>query len=253
METSHADVPNFFDRLVLISNSVPKSGSTFLFTMQQSFLLSLAGKKAADFTAFAAAGVPVDHGYLAKPHAREFLDLIADKTLTGGPYVIKTHTLLNAELREVIVGSDNVFASTAIRDPLEIYFSARDNFRKTGEFPEFSTVERGCDTVSGYFAKIFQAAVNTSYAKTVPIVRYGQIMADPVGALLASLHGTIKDHALRKVAGDYLDLGKAAAGASNRLNLGTADRRSHDGNDADFDAVFRALAGARQAFGYGPN
>ena len=251
MTASPTGMSGFFDRLVLISNSVPKSGSTLLFSMQQGFLLSLCGKASADYSAFSRAGVPIDHGYLAKPHAREFLDLIADPSLTGGPYVIKTHTLLNADLRAALVAADNVFASTAIRDPLEIYFSARDNFRKTGEFPEFATVERGCDTVKTYFAKIHRASVNTSYVKAVPLVRYDQILSDPVGALMASLHATIRDQVLRKIAGDHLDMGRATAGARSRLNLGVADRRTRDAQEGDFEKVLHALASTRAAFGYG--
>ena len=248
-----AEIHRFFDRLVLLSNSVPKSGSTLLFAMQQGFLLSLCGKTRADYSAFTRAGIQIDHGYLAKPQSRAFLDLIADPALTGGPYVIKTHALLDADLRQVFLRADNVFASTAIRDPLEIYFSARDNFRKTGEFPEFATVMRGCDTVNGHFANIVRAARNTSRDKTVNLVRYDQILSDPVGALLASLHDRIKDQALRKMAGDHLDLGRAALTAGNRRNLGLADRRSRDAADPEFSLAFQSLAATRQEFGYGPD
>lgn len=250
MAVASTSVSQFFDRLVLISNSVPKSGSTYLHSMQQHFLLSLCGKGGPDFSAFTKAGIQVDGSYIPKPHSAEFLALIASPTLTGGPFVVKTHTMLNAGLRDTLLKSGNVFASMSIRDPLDIYFSARDNFRKSGEFPEFGSTQSGCEIVNGYFTKIYESSVNTSHKKTVPIVRYEQIMTDPVGALLASLNPFIKENVMRKIAEDHLNLQKAAAGASKRFNLGTLDRRALDRSDADFDHVSRALAETRQVFGY---
>lgn len=250
MESS-VDLPApFFDRLVLISNSVPKSGSTLLFAMQQNFLLSLAGRRAPDYSAFTRAGVQVDAGYVGKPHSREFLEVITSDALTGGPHVIKTHTLLNADLREAIVASPHVFASVSIRDPLEVYYSARDNFLKSGEFPEFAELDRGCETVSGYFAKIFESSVNTSRQKAVPLIRYEQIVADPIGALVASLHPLIRDQVMRRIAQGYLNLDAAVQGAAKRLNIGGLDRLSADRANADFPRVAAALAATRRSFGY---
>lgn len=241
----------FFDQLVLISNSVPKSGSTLLYALQQNFLLSLCGRKAPDFSVFVRAGVQVDGGYIGKPHSREFLSAITSGTLTGGPYVVKTHTLLNAELRDAILRSPNVFASLAIRDPLEVFFSARDNFRKSGEFPEFSDVGRGCETVSTYFNKIYESSLNTSRQKTVPLVRYEQIVSDPVGAMVGSLHPVLRDQVIRRIALGYLNLDAAVAGATKRLNVGGLDRLSRDRAHPEFAQVETALAATRRAFGYG--
>lgn len=250
MVVASTSVAQFFDRLVLISNSVPKSGSTYLHSMQQNFLLSLCGKSGPNVSAFAEAGIEVHGSYIPKPQSAEFLALIASPTLTGGPFIVKTHTMLTADLRATLLRSGTIFASLSIRDPLDIYFSARDNFRKSGEFPEFGNVESGCETVNGFFTRIYESSVNTSHKKTVPIVRYEQIVSDPVGALLASLHPTIKDHVMRKIAEDHLNLQKAAAGASKRLNLGSLDRRAVDRSDADFDQVSHALAETRHVFGY---
>jgi len=240
----------FFDQLVLISNSVPKSGSTLLFSLQQNFLLSLGGSKTPDFSVFTQAGVQVDGGYIAKPHSREFLSAITSDTLTGGPYVLKTHTLLNADLREAILGRPNVFASLAIRDPLEIFFSARDNYLKSGEFPEFDDVARGCETVTTYFNKIYESSLNTSRQKTVPLVRYEQIVTDPVGAMIASLHPILRDQVIRRIAQGYLNLEAANAGATKRMNVGGLDRLAADRARPEFATVEQALAGTRRAFGY---
>lgn len=250
--TSSSDISTkFFDRLVLISNSVPKSGSTILFSMQRTFLHTLCGRPTADYSTFTKAGVQIEGGYLGKPHAQEFLDLITSPSLTGGPYVLKTHTQLNADLREAFVKSPNIFVSTAIRDPLEVFFSARDNFLKSGEFPEFAETRNGCDTVVNYFAKIHESSVITSRQKIVPLVRYEQIVADPVGAVVASLHPSIREQVMRRIAEGHLNLAAAAKGATNRLNLGGLGRLAKDRADPDFELVASALAATRQAFGYG--
>lgn len=252
MTTSSDISTKFFDRLVLISNSVPKSGSTMLYSMQRTFLHAISGRTAADYSAFTNAGVPVDGGYVGKPHSREFLDVITSPSLTGGPYVLKTHTLLNADLREAFVKSPNIYCSMSIRDPLEVFFSARDNFFKSGEFPEFSETQSGCDTVVNYFAKIHDSAVTTSRQKIVPLVRYEQIVTDPIGAVVASLHPSIREQVMRRIAEGYLNLATAAEGATKRLNVGGLGRLARDRAHPDFEQIASALAATRQAFGYSP-
>lgn len=242
----------FFDSLVLISNSIPKSGSTLLFSMQQNFLNAVCGKTIAQHQDLIDAGILAEGGFVRKPHSPEFLNMISNKNLTGGPYVFKTHTMVNGDLRNTIITSDNVFASLAIRDPLDVFFSARDNFMKTGEFPEFASVERGCETINGYFARIYEASNKTSNKKTVPVVRYDQIVSDPIGAVIQSLHSTIKDNVMRNIAKGYLNMQTAQSGAQKRLNLGTLDRRSIDAQNPAFNEVSDALSATRRALGFIP-
>lgn len=241
---------NFFDSLVLISNSVPKSGSTLLFSMQASFLCAISGKNAIDYSIAENAGVENIKGYVQCPHDERFLSFISQSGLTGGPYVFKTHCLLNARLRDCIFDSSNVYASLAIRNPVDVFFSARDNFLKTGEFEEFSDEKKGLATIGEYFSKILISSLNTSRTKTVPIVRYERIIKSPLDALRDSFHKDIQENVLRQVFEEKTNINESNQAASGRRNIAGLRRPESESNPDQYQRVQKLLFETTKLFGY---
>lgn len=240
----------FFDRLVLISNSVPKSGSTFLYSLQRDFLLRLAGKQAADFSLFSEAGVELSNGFVHKPLNGPFLDVLENETITGGPYILKTHLAILPRLKKLLIEKPNVFMSLAVRDPVEIFLSARDNHRKTGEFPQFSDIDSGCQTILGYFSQILKTSEDISQEKYLPIVRYEQIVSDPIEAMVASLHPMIAKNIMKAFANEFTSIEKSAKFSSNRFNIGQASRLDAEEDRELVQQLKERLASARVEFGY---
>lgn len=240
----------FLDRLVLISNSVPKSGSTFLYALQRDFLLRLAGKKAADFSLFSEAGVELSKGFVHKPLNGPFLDVLENETITGGPYILKTHLAILPRLKKLLIEKPNVFMSLAVRDPVEIFLSARDNYKKTGEFSEFSDIESGCQTILGYFNQILRTSEDTSQEKYLPIVRYEQIVSDPIDAMVASLHPMIAANVMKAIANEYTSIEKSTKFSSNRFNIGQTSRLDTEEDRDLVQQLKERLATVRAEFGY---
>jgi hypothetical protein len=253
--SSATDVPlddrsAFLDRAVLISNSVPKSGSTFLHALQENFLLAVQGRPAARFDIFKDAGVKMSQAFVHRPHDPEFLDLIASPDLTGGPYVLKTHTPIKGRLREIFWDCDHVFVSMVVRDPVEVFLSARDNFRKTGEFPEFHSIDSGCALVSTYFADLFRSALASAAKKNLPIVRYEDVVSKPVETMLSSLHPRLQLAAMEAVARRFTNVTTASDRSSVRRNRAVLDRAGQHEVPAEIDELNRLLQDTRREFGY---
>jgi len=245
------DVDKFFDNLVLISNSVPKSGSTFLFSMQRDFLLSVAGRPASDHALFTDNGVQLSNGFVVKPLAGPFLDVLEKTEICGGPHVLKTHMPVTPRLREILHKKPNLFMSLAIRDPVEIFLSARDNLEKTGEFPEFADVETGCALVQGHFTNILRSSREAGHHKILPVVRYEEIVGDPLRALVSSLHPEVIRNIIMKVVRQYTNMDKSRSFAANRLNIGKISRLDSESDTVLLAILTQHLAAARAEFGYG--
>lgn len=248
--TSPPAIDTFLDRLVFLSNSVPKSGSTFLFGLQESLLLSLANKTAQNFDFFTRRGVKLANGFVWKPHDESFIEALSSGEVTGGPYVLKLHTMFNARLREVFLAQDNIFASLAIRDPVQIFFSARDNFEKTGEFGQFADKDQGCQLIEDYFTKILKSVRHTAHSKPVPIVRYETIVTDPFEAMTQSFGPLLASRLLVSLAKQRVDVRSATNLASNRFNLGGLERPEQSSKSLEYNEVSARLEGARREFGY---
>ncbi|CUJ17283.1 sulfotransferase family protein [Cognatishimia activa] len=240
------------ENMVFLSNSVPKSGSTFLFSMQQMFLRGFVeGQKKCDyFEELRREGAEFRGSYVANFNDDAFLDTLKNGTRKNGPYVLKTHGLINDRIREVFLAEDHLQASLAVRDPLEIFFSATDNFVKSGEFPEFSKPEVGIETIVGYFSKIFRSVQITSQKKHIPIVRYEDIVSNPNQALISSLAPDIQSLLLQKVSLKALDVETASERASDRMNKGELKRDLSRYDPALVKDVCDGLEETRRMFGY---
>lgn len=240
--------------LILLSNSVPKSGSTFLGHLQNNFLLSVADSAHPGYKAFTEAGVKMSGGYVHDPNSEEFLNILTQGDLNAGPYVLKTHCAISEGLREVILGSNSIQMSLSIRDPLDIFYSARDNFNKTSEFSAFATEEGGAKVINGGFRRIFETTLKLNEEKQVPVVKYESIVRNPAEALISSFSESLRkmilvgqDGDLKEMAHRHMDLEKATRRASTRKNFGTAFRPDRARYSAFLE---QELADVRRIFGY---
>lgn len=234
-------------RVVLISNSIPKSASTYLAALQRDFLTAIGGQGPAPLDPLAQAGVKHNRYFIPNPQDPGFVDLIASGSLRG-PYVFKTHTPITGALARAFREHDHIQISTAIRDPVDIFLSARDNHRKTGEFKAFANMESGCKVIEGHFRRIYDSAQAEGQAKPLPILRYDRIVADPFGALTASLAPDLRDLVLECVAHARTDLARAQKNAANRMNQGALSRQ----DDPEAATLTARLAEMRRVMGYTP-
>lgn len=221
-------------QLVFLSNSVPKSGSTYLYSLQRNFLESVCRKPKADYGILSEENLE-QSGYVSNPHSKKFLEIICSGDLQDGPYVLKTHALLNGRLREAFLENSHIFVSTATRDPVDIYFSARDNFRSTGEFPEFESLETGTATINGYFARILRSSVKAGRRKELPIVKYEDIVSRPLETMISSFSQDILKSVSLETAKEHTSIEKASRMARNRMNKGSLKR--HDAEDPSDEAA----------------
>jgi hypothetical protein len=238
------------DNMVFLSNSVPKSASTFLFYMQQLFLRE-ASRSTSDYLGeLAESGLDLTGAYVLNHRTPEFLRVLDNPGRTNGPYVLKVHCLMNAEVRELFLAHPHIQSSLSIRDPMDIFFSAYDNYRRTGEFEHFATSDGGIEIIDNYFSQILRSVEATSRSKRIPIIRYEDILADPYKALVASLVPEIQAILLERIATGLLDLGKAAAHAAIRLNIGSPKRDLSQYDPGLVRDVEEGLREARTRFGY---
>lgn len=247
--------------LILISNSIPKSGSTFLFEMQNNlFQRAFDSEDATRLLKKSQLGAI--GGFLNISNS-DFENRIANSECDFGPVVIKAHCMLGKGLIQQIVSNDNIFVSFCVRDPIDVFFSARRNFLARGEFPEFENVETAIKVINGYFWDIYSSvsALNEELKlsgqndRLVPFIKYEDIVADPKQAVMSSLSERLK--AILESAGAEIkhlindDLVEAAnQGASARMQLGKA-KSTYVGDDRDiFNKLTTELADVRSAFGY---
>jgi hypothetical protein len=218
--------------------------------MQENFLNSLIGRSTPSYQILEDSGISHNNGYIQNPHGEKFLSMLSSEDIKGGPYIFKTHTFLNGKLRKIFAEKPNIFFSLIIRDPRDVFFSARDNHAKTGEFEEFSSVESGVNSINGYFSMILQSTLNSQNLKHVPIVRYESVIDDPLEALHSSLHSAILRKIFKIIITEHTNLTKSRSKASNRLNLATKHRPEAKKEAALYAEIDHLLSPAVKLFGY---
>jgi len=238
------------DNMIFLSNSVPKSASTFLFYMQQLFLRQASGNTSDYLGELAENSLELTGAYVLNHRSPDFLRFLENPDRKNGPYVLKVHCLMNSDLREIFLAHPHIQASLSIRDPMDIFFSAYDNYRRTGEFGHFATTDGGIEIIDNYFSQILHSVEATSRSKRIPIIRYEDILADSYKALVASLVPEIQAALLERIATGLLDLEKAAAHAVIRLNIGSPKRDLSRYDPGLVRDVEEGLREARTRFGY---
>lgn len=173
-------------RFIFISNSIPKSGSTFLFNLQRSFLEGVFDKKF-DYSELKDFGIEVNGGYIDRSQEERFVDFIRSKPASEESIIVKMHTEIGDRLKEEFLSNEDIYMSFSIRDPAEVFMSARKNFVRSGEFSEFSSIQTGLDVINGWYKEILYNTAELSSNKKVSIVEYGELISDPIRGLLKSL------------------------------------------------------------------
>lgn len=154
--------------------------------MQRSFIEGVFGEKI-DYSRLRDFGVDVNGGYIPVNQEGAFVDFIQSNPKLETHLVVKMHTSFSERLEAEFLRNDNIFISLSVRDPVEIFESARRNFRRTGEFSEFSNIDSGLLVLNVWYKQILENTIRISFRKTIPIVSYENIMQDPAGAALKSL------------------------------------------------------------------
>ena len=245
-------------RLVLLSNSVPKSGSSFLFESQQIMFENLFGAKNAE-ERLKEFGIDFIGDFVNVVNNPQFYNMIAENGPPIGPIVVKIHAVVTPELQASLLANDNVFMSLAVRDPMEIFFSARNHNAKTGEFQGFDDINLGTTIINKYYAEIYRSVLqlNESYAscgaadRRVPIVRYETIVGDPTSALLVSLPQRLRAVVIRSLLSRCFSEKEARKRAAYRLKTGRAGRKASDENPQEVERVRALLRTTSTLFGYG--
>jgi len=236
---------------VLISNSMPKSGSTFLFNLQQSLILKISGTDTRYVRELLPRkGIKSNADFVHNPLQPEFIELITNADLNDGPYLFKTHCIISGALKKAFLSSDNIFISCCARDPVEIFLSATDNYNKTGEFNDFSTLANGCSIINDYFSKIVTSCKDVSSMKVIPIVKYEDIVSNPIDALIDSLHPALQRLILGKAVSSLVDTSEASSAAINRMNKGVLNRAASYADQGLIKHLERQLEFSRIATGY---
>lgn len=237
------------DRLIFISNSIPKSGSSLLFNLQRDFLLAMAGREACDYSVLEERGIPVKGGFLAAKDISAFANVLSEGLTPRGPLVLKVHTPVTPALRAAYEAQDTVFMSLCVRDPLDSLLSAMENHRRTGEFVSFKTVEQGCAAVNNFFQSIYDTSTGIT-AKPVPVVHYTDLKADPAGAVLSSIHPDLFAAIARAIVEQHLDVEASGKKAAHRLQRGGLSRDISEVPAEKQAHVLEALRDFRAKLGY---
>ena len=236
------------ENLIFISNSLPKSGSSFLFNLQRQLLLKISGRTECDYGVLKKAGIPIQGGYIQTPHLPKAITHLANSDTETGPIVLKAHAPISPAIRELFVQHDNVFMSLIVRDPIDILMSAMENHKRTGEFESFSSVESGCQTIMNHFKSIYESC--TELGKEVPIVHYRDLLLDPASTVADSFGTKLNAEIARQYIQKNLDVEFAKKRASHRLQKGSLKRDIEDLPTDQHAVIKQKLGSFREKLGY---
>lgn len=217
--------PDALSNVVFLSNSIPKSGSTFLYNLQVETLRAMSGRRPYDFSALDRGGFENRKGFVFDCADPAFLDFLEAGAAGAGPLVVKTHTPVTPALERLLCETDHVFMATLVRDPVQTVLSARDNFHKTGEFDQFADLQTGCDVADTRFREIWESSVRVAGKVDLPILRYEDLIADPVATTVASFPARLSALFLTAlVRAREKNTERARDGAQHRFNRGGPGR-----------------------------
>lgn len=235
--------------LVILSNSIPKSASTLMCSLQTQLLQVISKDHRQLKDRLPSEQFEMVGRFVVDPHSEPFLEWLSQKH-TQGPYIFKVHALMSERLLEIIETSHQVFTSLCIRDPIETFFSARDNFRKTGEFAEFENKSSGIRKILTHYRAIWE--LHKKIEKSSPIIDYRDIVESPLDALRRALPESVKQSTEFAAACEGLDIEKVNQSASHRFNYGHVSRGFDEADSNDFNFVAKELETLRKDMGYLP-
>lgn len=234
--------------IILISNSLPKSGSTLLYHCQRSFFEFISESSMPTDRVLRYYGCNNMGGFIANPHSKEVINFINNDKFIHGPIVIKTHAILGGHLLDAILNRPHVYSSLIVRDPIDIMLSARDNYNKTGEFSRFATLEGGCEVVTGYYRNIYNSVAH--HTERIPIVHYRDLMSDRLKTTWDTFPSIIQNNYSLDDFRAVLNSTDVDKKASRRFNKGETIRSKSDLNYDEINYLADKLRSFREELGY---
>jgi len=237
------------DQIVLISNSVPKSGSTLLFNLQCEFFKSLSGHEM-DYSQIEAAGINLNGGFVDTRETVKLASFLASGEPRNGPWILKMHTPVYKPLLELFKNNRNIFMSLIVRDPIDVFLSARRNFNRSGEFKEFSEEQAGVTTVNNFFQEIYDTCVSAGAIRELPIVRYDDLLGDRFETVTASLPTELRAFIQGRHLRDMINENRVETLARHRRSRQLDGIEDNAGNKELKARLASAFFGFRRKLGY---
>lgn len=236
------------NNVVIISNSIPKSGSTYLFNLQRSLIEGIIGKSI-DYTPLEKFGIEVIGGFIHAESDDDLADFLHSEPELETPLLLKTHTSISDNLAEEFAANDRIFISLAVRNPVDIFQSARRNFFRTGEFSEFANVESGLALLNGFYRSIYERTIDVSQRKLIPIIRYEEIRDNPISALSHSFPLELKELLFENIARKYTDMDQVRSLSAHRLST-KIDQQAGQTSPDELELLQRSTQELREHLGY---
>ena len=237
--------------MIFLSNSLPKSGSTLLRNFTNDLVRLRYGQQGVN--ALRQLGVtrqlPLIGGFLPSP-SPEHLDLLAGACVAA-PIVVKVHKALDDDLRRRI--GPHCRVTYAIRDPRDVYLSARDHALRTARsersiFGEF--LDEGQALAA--LGPMLDTAIDWLQSRLAHIVRYEELLRDTAGTLTrlaAFLDLEVSSEEIKAII-EAERRGRALG--RNNFNTGAVDRY-RSAMDVEFrERLESVLADRMRMLGYGP-
>jgi len=237
--------------MIVLSNSLPKSGSTLLRNFTNDLVrLRFGPQGVSALRQLGASGqLPLVGGFLPDP-SPEHLDRLAG-AVVAAPIVVKVHMGLNDDLRRRIGPGCRV--TYAIRDPRDVCLSARDHALRTlhTDRPMLGPFLAE-DSALAALGPMLDVAIKWLQSGLCHVVRYEDLLGDTAATLarLADFLGL--EVSSQEIAAIVAAEQRGRAPGRNNFNTGAVDRY-RSAMDAGFRARFESVLGPRmRALGYLP-
>ncbi len=222
--------------MILLSNSLPKTGSTLLASYQEDILQAANVKSGQDV-------LHARHGgrFIRRPTNEALLDLYKIDSQSGS-VVVKCHWAPHLKLK-LYCRLPNVRMTMAYRDPRDMILSMIDHGKRTREGLDPSGAFADCSNVIdlvSYVSKFLNQLDFWMKKNYVHSVRYEDLMADPFRVLKdmnAFLGWEVSDACLRNI----IEKREGSKATSHNFNKGTTERWRTEMNQAEKDACLEGF------------
>lgn len=144
-----------------------------------------------------------------------------------------------------------MYSSLITRDPLDIFLSARVNFIKTGEFDNFSDINKGCAQINGFYQDIFDSVNNANYSYAqVPVVHYKDLLSDRFKTIWDTLPVPIRKSYMPNSIKAIINGVDVECMAKHRLNKGELSRDKSNLTIEETDILTNTLRCFREKLVY---
>ncbi len=234
--------------MIVVSNSLPKSGSTLLCYLTADLLRAAFPQTGLDALARAtAAGRTAGRDIFVRTLDRTTLELLVEIAEGHGPLVVKVHHPLTRHVRRFF--NRGRFRATLIhRDPRDVILSARDHCRRPGgdRFSDFHCVRAAIRPMRRYFKNVERWL---DWPNTL-VLRYTELVTDSAATLARVrdfLGLDVADPQLRDIAARRTKNPKPGA---MQFNTGKVTRFAEEMSAEEIRYCNKKLRGIIERLGY---